>query len=168
MEGSKLVLALIVVISTAFTPAYAKPSDAPAFGVWLAQWARNARHLADERLPCLRSAKGACGGAFSSPVAGAAKRKGAVDPFSRPQRAASTVRRKVVYKNARRVDAAQRAGGALQNLSAFAQSGRFLVLNDRGSNLLGIDLDAPTEVTPAQVETLSDFVADFEPPPPAE
>jgi len=164
MEGRKLILTLILAGSTAFAPAYARTSDAPAFGVWLAQWARNTRLITHERLPCLRADKGACNGAFSSPVAGsgAASRKGAVDPFAKNT---ASKRHKVVLKNAKRVHArAGQAAGGLQNLSAFAKSGRFLVLNDRGNNLLGIDLDEPAEVTPAEVKTLTGFVAEVEAP----
>jgi hypothetical protein len=44
-------------------------------------------------------------------------------------------------------------------MSAFGGSSLFMVVNDTGKNLLGINLDEPGVTLPDQVETLSDFVA---------
>ncbi len=165
MDGIKLILTLVVVSSTAFMPADAKTSDTPVFDIWLSQWANNAHQITHERLPCLRADKGACSGAFSSSVAGnrAAKRTGAVEPFSHPRHASRSARRQVVFKNANRVETTTAPmGGAFQSMGAVARTSRFLILNDTDNKLLGIDLDEPGETLPSEVETLAGFVGEAE------
>jgi hypothetical protein len=62
-------LALTLSIASLATPAAARTTDTPTFGVWMAQWAQYGRQSAAERLPCLRADKTSCKGAFSSSLA---------------------------------------------------------------------------------------------------
>ena len=171
MAGLKLILALAVACSSVFAPVYAKTIDPPYFAIWLSQWAKNARQISYERLPCLRADKNACGSAFSSSVAGTraakAKGKGKVDPFARPKHATRTARRQVVLKNGKRLSAsANQLSSAAQLVNPFARTGRFLVLSENPANPLGINLDEPEQTLPKQVEALSQFVAEVELPTP--
>ena len=171
MAGLKLILALAVACSSVFAPVYAKTIDPPYFAIWLTQWAKNARHISYERLPCLRADKNACGSPFSSPVASTrgAKAKGKVDPFARPKHATRTARRQVVLKNGKRLSAsANQLSSAAQLVNPFARTGRFLILNDNPANPLDINLDEPEQTRPKQVGTLSDFVKEVEVATPAD
>lgn len=107
MDGIKLTrIALLALVGTGFlTPASARTSDAPMFGVWLEQWSQHAQQPGITRLPCLKTDKAACTSAFppAETARENASRKGREESARGAAAAGSTHRQQVVFKRVKRV-----------------------------------------------------------------
>ncbi|MCC6707720.1 MAG: hypothetical protein IT492_09180 [Gammaproteobacteria bacterium] len=161
MNGTRLftVLALALFSLSFMSPASARTSDAPAFGVWLAQWAQYGRRNATERLPCLGSGKANCNSVFSS---SAAARKSVAHKRS-TRKAVKAKRHKVAMKHVKRVKASTRV--APKDLAGFTWAGGALVLaNAAHGKLLTIAPDAEHDNAGVETQALSAFLDDADRP----
>lgn len=160
MNGKRLfqVLVALVLTSAVVLPAGARTSDAPTFGVWLAQWAQYGRHNANERLPCLRADKAQCDRVFSS--------RSAHQTTARKHTAKSK-RHKLAIKKLKRVKSRGHAASAsVQNLGAFSWTSGGLLLADGGvGRMLTIDPGTGPGGAPLDVPALDGFLGDLAPPP---
>ena len=165
---NRLAMALLFASSQLIVPVHAKISDVPNFNIWGSQWGPLTGQPQAQRLPCLRADKGVCSRAFSSPVTGArSARKSAAEPQARPTQSIRTSKRRVVYKNAKRIRAA--ANRSFAQTNGFADSSVLpqLLLSETSGRLLDVSLEQNEQEQPATVEALADYVSTVETNPPS-
>ncbi len=152
-------LALALSIASLATPAAARTTDTPTFGVWMAQWAQYGRQSAAERLPCLRADKTSCKGAFSSSLAARAS-----GPSSHAAKSAKPKRYDLNRKGAQRAKVTNYTTSTAANApSPFSWVSGGLVLSFAGSNrLLTVAPGADHESAGVTVRSLGTYLKDMQ------